>query len=134
MKTYVLDASALWIFLQRKPAAPKIASLLAEALRDRAQAIMSTVNLGEVYGLVLREQGHDRAQAAVGIIYQLPVQLADATAQRCIHAAELKAKNSLHYADAFAAALAVERKATLVTSDSDFRRLGHGFPILWLKN
>jgi len=37
------------------------------------------------------------------------------------------------YADAFAAALAIEHKATLVTSDSDFRKLGHAFPVLWLK-
>ena len=26
-----------------------------------------------------------------------------------------------------------EYEATLVTSDSDFRRLGHGFPTVWLK-
>ena len=39
----------------------------------------------------------------------------------------------LHYSDSFAAALALEHKATLVTSDSDFRRLGHNFPVLWLK-
>jgi hypothetical protein len=37
------------------------------------------------------------------------------------------------YVDAFAAALAIENKATLVTSDSDFRKLGHNFPIVWLK-
>jgi hypothetical protein len=27
----------------------------------------------------------------------------------------------------------MEEKATLVTNDSDFRRLGHGFSIVWLK-
>jgi predicted nucleic acid-binding protein len=36
-------------------------------------------------------------------------------------------------ADSFAAALAIEHQATLVTSDSDFRKLGHGFPVVWLK-
>jgi predicted nucleic acid-binding protein len=35
--------------------------------------------------------------------------------------------------DAFAAALAIEHKATPVTSDSHFRKLGHSFPIVWLK-
>jgi predicted nucleic acid-binding protein len=40
----------------------------------------------------------------------------------------------MYYADSFAAALAIEHKATLVTSDSDFRKLGHGFPVVWLKN
>jgi predicted nucleic acid-binding protein len=63
----------------------------------------------------------------------LPVQLIDATPRRALDAAEVKAKYKLYYADSFAAALALEYKATLVTSDSDFRRLGHGFPLLWLK-
>ena len=54
-------------------------------------------------------------------------------AQRAFRAAEVKSKYKLYYVDSFAAALAIEHKATLVTSDSDFRRLGHGFPVLWLK-
>ncbi|PYY15590.1 MAG: hypothetical protein DMG60_17260 [Acidobacteria bacterium] len=40
----------------------------------------------------------------------------------------------MYYADSFAAALAMEHKATLVTSDSDFRKLGHSSPVLWLKS
>lgn len=67
-------------------------------------------------------------------IQPLPIRLADATPQRVARAAELKSTYKLYYVDSFAAALAAEHKATLVTSDSDFRRLGHGFPILWLKN
>jgi predicted nucleic acid-binding protein len=48
-------------------------------------------------------------------------------------AAEVKAKYKLYYLDSFAAALAFEHKGTLVTRDSDFRRLGHSFPVVWLK-
>jgi predicted nucleic acid-binding protein len=134
MKAYVLDASALWAFLQEKPGAPKISDLLTEAMRGRAEILMSAVNFGEVYGLILREQGPDRARAVASAIYPLPIQLVDATLQRCSHAAEIKAKYKLYYVDSFAASLAVENKATLVTSDSDFRRLGHGFPVIWLKS
>jgi predicted nucleic acid-binding protein len=39
----------------------------------------------------------------------------------------------LPYADSFAAALAVRERATLVTSDPDFERLGKQVPILWLR-
>ena len=95
---------------------------------------MSAVNFGEIYGLILREQGLDRARAIAGAVYPLPIQFVDATLQRCCHAAEIKAKYKLYYVDSFAAALAIENKATLVTSDSDFRRLGHGFPVVWLKS
>ena len=134
MKAYVFDASALWAYLQDKPGAPKISALLNEAMRSRAELLMSAVNFGEVYGLILCEQGQDRARAVASAVYPLPVQLVDATVQRCSQAAEIKTKYKLYYVDSFAAALAVEHKATLVTSDSDFRRLGHSFPVLWLKS
>ena len=71
-----------------------------------------------------------RAMTGIG---PFPIALEDVNSQRAFRAAELKQEYQLYYVDAFAAALALERKATLVTSDSDFRRLGHGFPILWLK-
>jgi predicted nucleic acid-binding protein len=63
----------------------------------------------------------------------LPIGFIDATPQRAFQAAEVKAKFKLYYVDSFAAALALEHKGTLVTSDSDFRRLRHSFPVVWLK-
>ncbi len=133
MKTYVFDASALFGFLQKKASAAKVNELLKDALRERAEILMSAVNYGEVYGAILREHGLDKAMATMSAVHALPIQLVDATLQRAFQAAEVKAKYKLYYVDSFAAALAVEHKATLVTSDSDFRRLGHGFPVVWLK-
>jgi predicted nucleic acid-binding protein len=134
VKTYVLDASALFIFLQKKTSALKIGELFKQALRGRAQILMSAVNCGEVYGGILRQHEPERATAALSAIYPLPVQLIDATPQRALRAAEVKFRYKLYYADSFAAALALEHKATLVTSDSDFRSLGNALSILWLKN
>ncbi len=134
MKTYVFDASALFVFLRDKPGASKVEELLTEARRGRAKVLMSAVNYGEVYGLILREYGPEQALTAVQAVRPLPVELEDATPQRACQAADIKAKYKLYYVDGFAAALAVEQKATLVTSDSDFRKLGHAFPVLWLKN
>ena len=133
MKTYVFDASALFGFLQKNAAAGKVNELLKETLRGRADILMSAVNYGEVYGAILREHGPDRALATMSAVHALPIRLMDASPRRTFHAAEVKAKYKLYYGDSFAAASAVEHKATLVTSDSDFRRLGHGFPIVWLK-
>lgn len=134
MKAYVLDASALLIFLEKKPAALKVNELLKDAARGHAEISMSSVNYGEVYGSILRKRDPDQAIAALNAIYPLPIRLLDATPQRSLRAAEIKFKYRLYYADSFAAALATECKATLVTSDADFRRLGHNFPTLWLKN
>ena len=133
MKTYVFDASALFAFLQQKPGAHKVGDLLKEAMRGRAAIFMSAVNYGEVYGVILRGHGPERTRATMSAVQPLPISFVDATPQRAFRAAEVKAKFKLYYVDSFAAALALEQKGTLVTSDSDFRRLGHSFPVVWLK-
>ena len=134
MKTYVFDAAALFVFLENTSAAAKVSELIKEANHRRAEILMSAVNYGEAYGSVLRVRGLDRARAIMSAVRALPIVLMDATPLRAIQAADLKLNYRMYYADSFAAALAIEHKATLVTSDSDFKKLGHGFPVLWLKN
>jgi predicted nucleic acid-binding protein len=133
MKTYVFDASALFAFLRDKPGAAKVSGILEDTGRGRGRILMSAVNYGEVYGLILRAYGQEQALVAIHAVSPLPIQVLDSTPQRALRAADIKSKYELYYVDAFAAALAIEHKATLVTSDSDFRRLGHSFPIVWLK-
>jgi len=134
VKTYVLDASALLVFLQRKASASKVGELFKDALRGRAEVLMSAVNCGGVYSVILREHGQQQAEAAMSAIYPLPMRMVDATPQRSLRAAEVKVRYKLYYVDSFAAALAIEYKATLVTSDNDFRNVGSMFSILWLKS
>ncbi|MGA7292940.1 MAG: type II toxin-antitoxin system VapC family toxin [Terriglobales bacterium] len=134
MKTYVLDAGALISFLQKKAGARKVSELLKEAIQGRVKVLMSAVNYGEVYGIILREYGSAQALTVVQALSPLPIDVLDATPQRACKAADVKVKHKLYYADSFAAALAIENKATLVTGDSDFRKPGHGFSVVWLKN
>src|SRR5271170_4313357 len=133
MKTYVLDASALFAFLQRKGDALKVNELVKEAIRARSQVLMSAVNYGEVYGTILREDGPEQARVALDVIAPLPIEVLEVTPNRARQAADLKVKYKLYFADSFAASLALEHKATLVTSHTDFRRLGYSFSVLWLK-
>jgi predicted nucleic acid-binding protein len=133
MKTYVFDAGALLAFLRKSAGAAKVNELIKEAVRGRARVLMSAVNFGEVYGLILRASGSEQAQRAAHAVSPLPIDVLDATPQRACAAAEVKAGYKLYYVDSFAAALATEHHATLVTNDSDFRKLGHGFPVVWLK-
>jgi predicted nucleic acid-binding protein len=133
MKTYVFDASSLFAYLQKKPGAPKVSEFLKDAVRGSAQVLISAVNYGEVYGRILRDYGPEQALTTMHAVSPLPIEVVDATPQRAFQAAGIKAQYRLHYVDSFAAALAIEHKATLVTSDSDFRKLGHSFPVVWLK-
>jgi len=134
VKTYVFDASALFAFLQHTAGGPKVSELFKDAAKQRVRILMSAANYGEVYGRVLRDGGVVEAARARSVVATLPVELVDATPEGAIRAAETKVAHRLDYADSFAAALALEHKATLVTSDSDFRKLGHGVPVVWLKS
>ncbi|MGA8763500.1 MAG: type II toxin-antitoxin system VapC family toxin [Candidatus Sulfotelmatobacter sp.] len=132
MKPYVLDASALLVFVQKTAGAQKVSELFKNGVRGSIEIFMSAVNYGEVYGLILREYGLERAVATMSALQPLPLCIMDATIERTLRAADVKSKYKLYYVDSFAAALAIECQAKLVTSDSDFRRLGHSFPIAWL--
>lgn len=134
MRTYVLDASALIAFLEDKAGAQKIEAMLIEARRAHARIFMSSLNYGEVYSKLLRDQSQEQARRTISGVSPLPIEIQDVTAQRSFRAAEIKNTYKLYYADAFAAGLAIEHKATLVTGDSDFKKLGHGFPVLWLRS
>ena len=134
MKTYVLDASALFAFLQHTAGGPKVSELFKEAAKLRVRILMSAVNYGEVYGRVLHDGRVVEAARARSVVTTLPLELVDVTPEGAIRAAETKVTHRLDYADSFAAALALEHKATLVTCDLDFRKLGHGVGVVWLKN
>jgi predicted nucleic acid-binding protein len=133
VRIYVFDASALFAYLQKRPSAQKVNELLKQALDGRAEILMSAVNFGEVYGVILREHGQERAATVIRALQSLPIRLMHVTTERALHAGDVKSQYRLYYVDSFAAALAIEFKGTLVTSDSDFRKLGHGVETIWLK-
>jgi predicted nucleic acid-binding protein len=129
-RRYVLDANALISFVEhRRVAAEKVRDLLAEALRQDVPLLMSAVNWGEVLYIVWRRHGELKARIAEGTLQQLPIVVMSADQLRASRAAALKHKHSLGYADAFAAELAIERSAWLVTADPDFRKVGKALSV-----
>ena len=132
MKSYVLDASALMTFFENRPGANKVEELLVDAADAERPLAMSVVNWGEVYYSISRAHGEKAAAAKLQEIAQLPIEVFDVDTEMAKLAASLKAQYNLSYADCFAAALAQARKATLVTSDKDFERVGTAVKILWV--
>jgi ribonuclease VapC len=56
----------------------------------------------------------------------------DSTEDRILAAARLKAEYPISYADAFAASLALELGASLVTGDPEFKTIKENLSLLWL--
>jgi ribonuclease VapC len=132
MKTYVLDSSALMAFFEDRPGADQVEELLAKAAEAKRPLAMSVVNWGEVYYSVWRARGEKAAAAKLQEIAQLPIEIVSVDMELGKLAASLKAEHNLPYADCFAAALAQARKATLVTSDKDFERVGDIVRTIWI--
>lgn len=131
MKRIVLDASAIITFSVSRPGAEKVEQLLQLAVDGKRELLMCVVNWGEVYYSVWRDQGPGLARHILAQIAQLPIHMVPADAELARHAAEFKATFNLPYVDGFAAALALQRKAVLATSDKDFARVEKKIDILW---
>ena len=131
MKRIVLDASAVVTFSANRPGAEKVEQLLQLAVDGKRELLMCVVNWGEVYYSVWRDQGPGFARNILTQIAQLPIQLIPADVELARHAAEFKANLNLPYVDGFAAALALQRNASLATSDKDFALVAKKLDILW---
>lgn len=124
-RRYVLDANALIaLFEGRQPAAERVRKMLAEASRSDAPLWMSAVNWGEVFSTEWRRHGESKAREAEMHLRRLPILVIAVDLDRATRAAALKQKHNLGYADSFAAELAMERGAWLVTADPEFSKLG----------
>jgi len=122
-RRYVLDANALIGFFEgRLGVSEKVRRLLSEAGQD-APLLMSAVNWGEVFYMEWRYRGEAKAWEAEARLQEMPVAVISVDRERASRAGALKQKHSLGYADAFAAELAIERGAWLVTADPEFSKV-----------
>jgi|SRR5579872_768773 len=131
-KTYVLDASALINLLMNTPGADQIAELVRDSNRLGSPLLVSVANWGEVFYLSWKRHGEQAARETLSYLSRLPFRVVPVDLPQALKAGEMKVLHSIPYVDCMAAALASIHRATLVTSDRDFEKLGRHFPILWI--
>jgi predicted nucleic acid-binding protein len=125
VKDYVLDANGVLRYFQPKGmrGAEEIESLLAKCERGEIRLWISAINLGEVYYILLRAMKDHLALDYIQALRRT-VLIHEPDADHALAAARLKHRYKLGNADSFAAALALEKGATLVSADPEFERLG----------
>jgi len=128
----ILDSHALMIFLEKEPGFEKIESLFIDATQKDNNLLMTTVNYGEVYYIVLRECGKEKLNEIEKIIDTLPIDIIDVDKNLAEQAARFKANKKISYADCFAAALAKSNDGEVITGDEEFRVLEKEVKILWV--
>jgi predicted nucleic acid-binding protein len=132
LRKYVFDSSAILNLLLGEQNSGKVAQLIKDAHTGSATIAMSVVNWGEAYYSIFAKAAEEDVERVTQSVRRLPLSLVTVDAERCERAGRLKVRHNLGYADAFAAELAMERKAVLVTSDSDFKRIQGQVKILWI--
>ena len=128
----VFDSWALIAWMEGQPAAPKVRALIMDAWASSVPMWVTTVNLAEVWYITARRRSPAAASEAVGQIRALGFVVADLDWPLALQAAQYKAENPLSLADCFAAALAKQRHAELVTGDREFEPLESTIKIRWL--
>jgi predicted nucleic acid-binding protein len=129
---YVLDSYALIAHFEDEAGGEQVRKVLKAAHAGKTKLYMSVINLGEIYYNTYRERGREKADEAVFMIEQLPVTIVNADMEITIEAAGLKSTHSVAYADCFAAALGIRKKAKVITGDPEFKLFGEKVKVEWL--
>jgi len=131
VKEYVLDANAVIRFIQNQAGAEAIGKLIAKAQRNEAKLSISAINLGEVLYTLAKSIGLEKTSAYMLNLSQA-VETVPVDEEFALAAATLKFHYKLGYADSMAGLLAMRRRATLVTADPEFSKLGKKLKLLTL--
>jgi predicted nucleic acid-binding protein len=135
MATKVLDSWALIALFEDEPAADEVEKVLHLAAGEKLKLVMSVVNWGEVYYNTMRAVSQEAAEQQAREIAALPIDIIGVSEDLMLakQAAIFKATHKMSYADCFAAALAKQMNAELLTGDPEFKALEKEIKIGWLK-
>jgi ribonuclease VapC len=134
MASKVLDSWALIAFFEDEPAAEAVEKLLQQAADEKHKLLMSVVSWGEVYYTMMRAVGREAAEQKAQEIAALPIKVVGVSEDRLLvrQAAVFKAAHRMSYADCFAAALAKQENAELITGDPEFKAVERDVKVSWL--
>ncbi|MGA3266211.1 MAG: type II toxin-antitoxin system VapC family toxin [Verrucomicrobiota bacterium] len=133
MKTSVLDASAMLAMFFGQPGVEQMRELFHRASEADRPVFISAVNWAEVLYIIERKRGKAGLDTARQFARTTPLETVAVDRELAESAATLKVKHSLGLADAFAVALAIQKKAELVAGDKEFAAVEKEIKIDWLK-
>jgi len=129
---FVLDTSSILAFTDEEDGCEEVEQLLDAARKKECFVEISSMSLLEVYYLVLREQGEDKAAELIAIIKSWPVNFVYPDEKILLQAGKLKAFYKLSVADALISATAKLHHATLVHKDPELLALADEVTLMTL--
>ena len=128
----VLDSYAVLALLNGESGADEVVEALRRIPARGGEVSLCTINWGEVLYITARRGGARKREVARLHMANLPLTLVQATQELVEQAARLKAQHPLSYADAFCAATALQRSASVLTGDREFEAVEGDITIHWL--
>jgi len=123
VQIYVLDSSAWLALIEDEEGADFVQQILEKAKSGEVDILVSFMSFMEVTYITLQERDLGEADERVNLMAALPITRVESNSSLGILAAKLKAKYRISVADAWIAALAKERNATLVHNDPEFEQI-----------
>lgn len=133
-ESIALDSFALLCLFHREPGWQIVQRNLYNQAKNQSRAFLSWINWGEFYYIVKRRVGNSKAQDALRLIEQLPIELVPVDHSLVKAAAEVKSEHALSYADACCVATAQRLDAMILTGNPEFASVEHLIKIRWLPN
>jgi len=134
LRATVFDSYAVLALFFGEPGTDQVENLLHEAATTNRPVLMTAMNWAEVLYQMRRKRGNEGVATAKLFEATMPFDVVPADRDLAELAAEYKAAHKMSLADAFAAALAKQKKAELVTGDKEFKPLEQELrKITWLK-
>ena len=134
---FVLDTFAVMTYLGHEAGSDAVEDILQRAKLGKSEPeavslFMNYINLGEVYYMVKREEGEEKAREALAMIKNWNIEFIGVDERLALDAGGVKSSFPISYADCFAFATAQLLDAKLVTGDPEFRKLEHVGDIVWI--
>jgi ribonuclease VapC len=129
----LLDSFAIIAYLNKDKGFEKVRDAMSEAQNSGGSILMNEINIGEVYYILFRKRGPEKADYFLQTILQsLPIIVVSNDFDDVIKAAKIKAEHPLSFADCFAAATAKKNNSVIMTGDPEFKKIEDLVAIEWL--
>ena len=118
-KDYVLDTSALFVYIQEESGSRTVENIFDSAAKEKCNIFVSFISLMEIYYITWQEKGEDIAKELVILIKSLPIEIVESNERLILSAGRIKASHRLSVADAIVAATAIDKSGILVHKDPE---------------
>lgn len=129
----LLDSFAIIAYLNKEKGFEKVRDAMSEAQNSGNSILMNEINIGEVYYILFRKRGPEKADYFLQTILQsLPIIVVSNDFDDVIKASKIKAEHPLSFADCFAAVTAKKNNSVIMTGDPEFKKIEDLVAIEWL--